>query len=305
MDEKSFELILTKVKKYSVEARLDRSFSELTTFGAGGKIKITLYPDTVHKLIKSVKLLDKLGVQYCVLGRGSNVLASDSDYDGVVVVTTKLSGIKIKGEYVYALAGTSTIALAKELQKRGLSGGEFLACLPATVGGAVVCNAGCFNQDVQKIVRGVEILHHGRRWLLKNKCKFSKRNSIFKEQDGYVVLAAKFKLSRSTPDEVKRRIDQMRQTKAASQPLNFRSAGCVFYHDSVAVSRLIDKAGLKGYREGGAEVSDKHAGFIINVDKATSKDIYLVIQHVAATLWERYGVRPKLEICLVNFISDE
>ena len=305
MDDKTFQLILSKMSKYAVETSVDKNFSELTTFGCGGKIKLTIYPDSIRKLTKTVRLLNKLKVEYCVLGKGSNVLASDSDYDGVAVVTTKLSQIKIKGNYAYALAGTSTITLAKELQKRGLSGGEFLACLPATVGGAVVGNAGCFGQDVQKILHGVAFLHNNRRkWLKKSKCKLSKRNSIFK-QKGYTVLAAKFKLTPSTPDEVQSRIKRMRETKAASQPLNYRSAGCVFYHDSVAVSRLIDEAGLKGYRVGGAEVSDKHAGFVINVDKATSKDIYLVLQHVESTLWERYGIRAKREVQLINFTKDD
>ena len=305
MDDNTFQLILFKMGKYAVEMQFDKSFSELTTFGTGGKIRLTLYPDSIKKLTKTVRLLNKLKVDYCLLGKGSNVLAADSDYDGVAVVTTKLSDIKIKGNFAYAFAGTSTVTLAKELQKRGLSGGEFLACLPATVGGAVVGNAGCFGQDVQTILHGVEFLHNNRRKRFKkSKCKLSKRNSIFK-QKGYAVLAAKFKLTPSTPDEVQERIRQMRETKAASQPLNYRSAGCVFYHDSVAVSKLIDEAGLKGYRVGGAEVSNKHAGFVINVDKATSKDIYLVLQHVATTLWERYGVCVKREVQLINFTEED
>lgn len=306
MDDKIYRQILSKMKKYAVEIRLDKSFSELTTFGCGGKILITVYPDSERKLIRTVKLLDRLKVNYCVLGKGSNVLADDGDYDGVAVVITRLSGITIKGEYAYVLAGTSTVTFAKELQKRGLSGGEFFACLPATVGGAVVGNAGCFGQDVQSVLCKVAVLCNGKRkWLKKSKCELKKRRSVFKEQGNYTVLAAKFKFLRCTPEQVKAKIDEMRRVKAANQPLNYRSAGCVFYHDNVAVSRLIDEAGLKGYTVGGAQVSTKHAGFVLNVDKATSKDIYLVIQYVATTLWERYGIRVKREVQLINFTKDD
>ena len=300
MDE-LFELLKSRLGKRGVKVVSGLSFAELTTFGCGGKVKLTAYPTTVRQLVYTVKLLDKLKVNYVLLGKGSNVLASDNDYDGVAVVTAGITNVQIRGTTVYALAGTSTLSLAHALQIAGLTGGEFFACLPATVGGAVVGNAGCFGQDVGKIVHGVEILHRGRRkWLKNSKCHFGKRNSVFKNGD-YVVLAARFKLARSTPDVVKSNIEQMRHRKAASQPLNYRSAGCVFYHDTVSISRLIDQAGLKGYRVGGAMVSTKHAGFVLNVDKATAKDIYLVTQHVAETIWQRYGIRAKLEIRLINF----
>ena len=257
------------------------------------------------KLVKAVRLLAKLQVPYYILGKGSNVLASDNDYDGAVIVTTKMSGIRVRGARMRALAGTSTLALYKELEKRGLSGGEFLSCLPATIGGATVSNAGCFGQDVKGILRSVTVLCKGRvRKLSVNKSRLSKRNSIFKQNSNYTVLAVQLKFNLSTPDNVRQSSQQMRKTKADTQPLNFRSAGSMLYHDSVSISRLTDQAGLKGYAVGGAQVSDKHAGFILNVDKATSKDIYLVMQHVERTVWEHFGIVAKREICLVNFDLD-
>lgn len=293
------------MKKYSVEYYTDRAFSELTTLGCGGKIKITLYPDSCRKLVKCVRLLERLKVEHCILGRGSNVLASDDDFDGVAVVTTKMKGFRVVGRTVYALAGASTVSLASELKKRGLAGGEFFACLPATVGGALVTNAGCYGQRVSDTVRRVKVLYCGkiRRISAKN-CKFGKRTSLFAQCDGYVILSAKFKLAHSTVEDVGKRINDMRASKAASQPLNFRSAGSVLFHDRVAVSRLMDEAGLKGYTVGGAQVSRKHAGFVINIDKATSKDIYLVVRHCQLTLRQRYGIDAKMEIRLINFTKD-
>lgn len=305
MDDKTFVWILSKTKKYRVATSLDKSFCELTTLGVGGKIKITLFPDTVKKLIRTVKLLTKHKVNYVLLGRGSNVLAADGDYDGVVVVTTGINKMRVKGNRVVAECGASTIAVAKKLQQAGLSGGEFFACLPATVGGALTSNAGCFGQDVKGILSSVTVLNCGKvRTMSVEHCQLTKRNSIFK-QNGGVVLSAKFKLIPSTAEDVKLKMEEMRQRKAKTQPLNYRSAGCMLYHDKVAISYLTDKAGLKGYTVGGAQVSPKHAGFILNVDKATAKDIYLLVQHVADTVWQRYGIRAKLEVCLVNFTKDD
>ena len=305
MNEKVFEQVLSKMKKYCVETHLDKRFDKLTTLGTGGTIKVTVYPDSVVKLVKTMRLLRRLKVRYYVLGRGSNVLASDDCFDGVVVVTTKLTGICAHGVKIFALAGTSTLTVYKELEKRGLTGGEFLSCLPASIGGATVCNAGCFGQDVKGILLGVKVLYNGRvRKLSAEKCRLGKRNSLFKQNPEYTLLAVKLRLTRSSTEDVRQKSLRMREQKAQTQPLNFRSAGCMLYHDNVSISRLTDQAGLKGYTVGGAQVSTKHAGFILNVDKATSQDIYLVMQHVERTLWQRYGVVAKREVCLVNFTED-
>ena len=306
MDDKILLKLLSKMKKYSVETCLDKRFSELTTLGCGGKIKVTVYPDTIRKLVKVMRLLNRLCVAHYVLGKGSNVLASDSYYDGIVVVTTKMSLVRTHGVKIYALAGTSTLSVYKIMEKCGLTGGEFLSCLPATIGGATVGNAGCFGQDVKGILHSVKVLHNGKvKKLSAKQCLLTKRNSIFKHNADYTVLAVKLRCTHSTPEEVKQKSQQMRTKKADTQPLNYRSAGCALYHDSTSISRLTDQAGLKGYSVGGAQVSDKHAGFILNVDKATSKDIYLVMQHVERTIWERYGIQAKREICLVNFDEND
>ena len=302
MEQQVFERVVAMLHRCRVETRLDVTFSKLTTLGCGGTIAVTAYPDTVRKLIKTIRLLTKLQVKYYLLGKGSNVLASDAHYDGVVIVTTKMSIISAHGVNFCAFAGTSTHKIYMETERRGLSGGEFLSCLPATIGGATVCNAGCYGQQMTDIVRSVTVLRDGRvRRLSAKRCQFGKRSSIFKNDSRYVVLAVRMKFTPSTAEAVRSESLEMRRRKADTQPLNFRSAGCALYHEGTSVSRLTDIAGLKGFTIGGAQVSTKHAGFILNVDKANSKDIYLTIQHVQRTLWERFGVQAKREICLVGF----
>lgn len=306
MDEREYGQVVSIMKKNLIPYCENKSFSRLTTLGAGGTIKLVVYPDTIRKMVKAVNSLVKLKINHLVLGNGSNVLASDDVYDGVVVATAKMKQFTISGDTVTAQAGVSTVTLSKALQEKGLTGGEFFACLPATVGGAVVGNAGCFGQDVGSCITSVTVLHKGKvRVIPASKCGFVKRESIFKNKSDYVVLSAKFKFGRGKPDDIADKIANMRQRKASTQPLNYRSAGCALYHDKVAVSRLIDEAGLKGYAVGDAKISTKHAGFVVNVDKAQSKDIYLVIKHMQRALFERYGIVAKVEVCLVNFTKDE
>ena len=305
MERATYELILLKMKKYSVETCLDKRFSELTTLGCGGTICITVFPTNERQLVKCVRLFRRLKVAFCVLGRGSNVLASDDDYDGVVIVTGKMKSFRVVGRNVYALAGASTVSLATELKNRGLAGGEFLACLPASIGGATVTNAGCFGQQMKDVVQQVKVLKCDKiRRLSPELCRFGKRKSIFSQDNDFVILSVKMKFAKGTPDEIGSKINAMRASKAASQPLNFRSAGSALYHDKVAVSRLLDIAGLKGYTVGRAQVSTKHAGFVVNLDKATSRDIYLIIRHMQSTLRERFGLDAHIEIRLINFAKD-
>lgn len=305
MTEELLNVIVSKMKKLSVQTCRNIPFSGLTTLGVGGTIKLVVYPDSKKRLLGVLKTLYRLKAEYVVLGKGSNVLASDNEYDGVVVVN-RASGVTVRGRTVTALSGTPTVTLSKQLQLRGLSGGEFTACLPATVGGAVVSNAGCYGQCVADVLTSVTVFYKGRvRVIRANKCEFSKRSSLFKRQKGYTVLSAAFRFTKSCEQAVKNRIAEMREQKARTQPLNYRSAGCVLYHDKVAVSRLLDKCGLKGYTVGGAQVSAKHAGFVVNVDKATGGDIYLVIRRMTERLRQDYGIQPKLEVELVNFSKEE
>lgn len=306
MDSASFDRLVAALNKIRVQIRTDLTFAELTTLGVGGTIKLVVYPDSVSRLLRAVKLLQTHGVRYVVLGRGSNVLASDAAFDGAVISTVRLNKVRIGKNAAFAQAGVSAVTFAKLLRDKGLSGGEFFACLPASVGGAVVCNAGCYNQDVKSVLKEVTVLHNGRlRKLTADKCGLGKRTSLFKNNPDYVVLSARFAFTQSTPQAVDERIVDFRSKKAASQPLNYRSAGCMFYHDRVAVSRLIDEAGLKGLQIGGAKISTKHAGFVVNVDKAESKDIYLLIRRVRDILYAKYGVTAKVEACPVNFTKDE
>ncbi|MCM1289515.1 MAG: UDP-N-acetylmuramate dehydrogenase [Corallococcus sp.] len=293
--------VLRAVKKRKIPYKTDNSFQKLTTLCTGGKIFLTVYPQDVDQLVWIAKLLKRRKVTHTFIGNGSNVLAGDCDYDGVAVVTKGVNAIEVDGQYVTAFCGANTASVSAELVKNGLTGGEFLGCIPATVGGAVVCNAGCFNQCVSQIVASADVLYRGRRkTFAAAQCKFGKRTSAFKNNPDYLVLSVTMRFPRASAAQVRQTLSDMRKKKAETQPLGAKSAGCVLFDDKVSVSKLIDQAGLKGFVIGGAQVSEKHAGFVINLDKATSTDIYLLIEFVKNVLREKFGVNPQTELCLVN-----
>lgn len=297
--------IISKMKKLQVPICTDCTFSRLTTFGVGGTIEVTTFPQSINQLVRVVKYLQRHKIPFYLLGKGSNVLASDSNFNGVVICTKDLCQVQADGVFVTAQCGTPTAKVAQLCVAKGLGGCEFFGCLPASVGGVVCCNAGCFGQCVENVIYSVTVLYKGKVKTLKpSQCNFSYRNSIFKNGN-HVLLHATFRLQKSTPFDVSCKIQQFKRQKCQTQPLGQKSAGCVLCNNQFAVSQLIDQAGLKGYRMGGAQVSKKHAGFVINIDKATAKDIYLLVRHVKQVLLQRYNVTCNVELNLVNFTEEK
>lgn len=293
--------VIRKLKRLERDCHTDLCFSDLTTFGTGGRIAVTVFPHRLRTFVKVVRLLLNRDVPFVILGNGSNVLASDDYFDGVVVCTRCFSHLCTFGRTVRAFSGTSASKIFAVCKQKGLGGGEFLSCLPATIGGAVTMNAGCFGSQMSKVVKRVTALDEfGKIQHFSNKrCNFAYRQSVF--QRGFAVLSVTMRFTRSTPQAVTKLASEMRAKKSATQPLEHRSAGSVFYSEKVPASLLIDRLGLKGYTVGGACISKKHAGFVLNIDKATSKDIYLIIHHVRARLRESCGVDVKTEVKLINF----
>ena len=296
--------IVAKMHQLGMQSHTDYTFSQLTTLGVGGAIALTVFPNKTSQLTLAAKYLAKNKIPFCIIGKGSNILASDNYFDGVVVATKNLRELTCNGCFVTADCGTASAKVAECCVAKGLSGGEFLACLPASVGGVTACNAGCFGQCAQDIVHSVKVLHNGEIKTLTNKqCNFAHRSSIFKGNN-YVILQVTFCFQTSTPTQVAHKIQWMKTQKSKTQPLGCKTAGCVLYNEKVPLSKLIDEAGLKGYQIGQAKISKKHAGFVVNIDKSTAKDIYLIIQYIQQVLLERYNVPSWVELNLLNFAED-
>ncbi|MBR2974712.1 MAG: UDP-N-acetylmuramate dehydrogenase [Clostridia bacterium] len=283
---------------------LNKSFAQLTTIGCGGEIAIVAYPTTIRQFRLCLRWAKRLSVPHLVLGRGSNLLASDDKFLGLVICTTRLSKVRRFATTVWCQCGASTARIAKYCAARGLTGAEFWYCLPASVGGAVVMNAGCFGADTSSIVSRVYYLEGTRLCSISGRqCRFGKRTSLFKQSDK-VVVAAKLRLGRGNSKAIRARCKAMMAKKRLTQPLGQKTFGSAFFNDSGTASRLIDQAGLKNFRIGDAKVSNLHAGFVINIDKATSFDIYLLLRHVQSQVYLRFGEILSLEVQTTGFFEE-
>lgn len=294
------KIIESFCKRKSITLKSDVALAKLTTFRIGGNAKYVAYPDSERKLIKLLNYIRKNGFRYYVLGMGSNVLASDKGFDGIVVVTTRIKSVFYFRGVVSSSCGVSVTKLSQFAQSKGLQGAEFLYSLLGTVGGAIVGNSGCFLCEICDIISKVKVYYHGKTlWLRASECGFAYRASLFQSQD-VVVLRAHFALLRGDKEQIAERMQTMRAKKLASQPLTSFSAGSIFLRGKAVPAKLIDNAKLKGYVIGGAEISKQHANFIVNNGVATAQNVLDLIGYVKLRIREEYNVELNTEIKLLG-----
>jgi len=297
--------IIKEIEKLKI-GKIDKnaSLKKYTTYKAGGIAKVVVYPKSIDKLISLLELLKKEDIKYKILGNGSNLVFSDKTYDGVLIKLNEINHCEIDGTVIKVGAGHSLIALALKTAKLGLTGLEFATGIPGTVGGAIYMNAGAYKSDMGYIVSEVKLLTPNLEIItMYNKdLNFKYRSSFLQKNDGYICLEATIVLKEGDKKEIHDIIEDRRQKRLMTQPLDYPSAGSVFRNpDNDFAWRLIDSCGLKGYKIGGAEVSEKHANFIINKGNATATDIHDLILYVKDTVLKETGVELKIEQEFVNW----
>lgn len=291
--------MINELKQYgSVEEHA--SLKNLNTYHIDGKAKYLVSPNSINDLIQIIKIIKENDLQYFVLGNGSNIVLNDREYNGVIIRLNQLNGIEIHPQLnmAYAEAGAMLPKLVQEAVNNSLMGLEFAAGIPGTIGGSIYGNAGAYNSCILDYVTSVTVLDEDLnvKVIEHENITYSYRTSMFKEEKKYIILAAKFFLKEGDQSNSLNIIEDRRQRRIASQPLEYPSAGSVFRNpEGDFAGRLIESCDLKGYRIGGAEVSSKHANFIINVNNATGKDIYTLIKHVHDTVLEKTNVDLHIE----------
>ena len=280
--------------------------SKHTTYKVGGDAKLMVYPKNVDCLIKLLKLIKTHGIKYKILGLGSNVLFSDDVFDGVIIRLSELDNIEFFGKNKIRVgAGYSLMKLSLQAAKKGLAGLEFASGIPGTVGGAVFMNAGAYKSDMGYVVTEVKVLTPEFNIItLENKeMNFHYRSSFLQTHPGYICLEVVIKLEKGDKNALDEVIKERRQRRMESQPLEYPSAGSVFRNpEGMFAGKLIEDLGLKGKTIGGAQVSEKHANFIINYNKkAKSSDIKKLIELVHQKVLEEYDVDMKIEQEFVNW----
>ena len=272
--------------------------NEYTTYRVGGIGMALVIVDDQDCLIKLVRYLEEQKIQWKILGNGSNLIFQDGFYDGVLIRLNQLNQLKIDGTEIYVEAGYPLPKLALKAAKASLTGLEFAAGIPGTVGGALFMNAGAYKSDMGYIVKEVTFLDENLelRTFTNQECDFHYRTSYFKKNPKCICLSAKINLRHGMKEAILAVMEDRRKRRVESQPLEYPSAGSVFRNpEGDYAGRLIESLGYKGKMYGGAMVSEKHANFIINKNHATANDIIGLIYDIQKRVKKEYGIDLKLE----------
>ena len=285
-----------------MEVRINEPMKRHTSFRAGGEAAWFAIPETVQELKAVLDACKKADTPWYVIGNGSNLLVSDEGYPGVIISTEKFDTLKMEGTTLTAGAGVILSKAANLAYRSGMTGLEFAAGIPGSVGGACVMNAGAYGSEMKNVLKSVTVLNgEGEVVVLPaEELELGYRTSIIAKA-GYLVLEAEMELCKGDPEAIKAVMDDLAFKRKDKQPLEFPSAGSTFKRpEGYFAGKLIEDAGLKGYSVGGACVSEKHAGFVINKGDATAADIYSLCKQVEAKVLEQFGVQLEMEVKLLG-----
>jgi UDP-N-acetylmuramate dehydrogenase len=278
--------------------------NDYTTYRVGGEARVIVYPRSKDKLIELLKLIKQYKLNYKVLGKGSNVVFSDKPYIGVIIKLDELNELVINDKKITVGAGYSLVKLAMKLSRLGYKGLEFATGIPGTIGGSVFMNAGAYNSDMANVVKEVLVITPSLeiKKLTNKDLQFSYRDSFLKRNPNYICVEATLELEKGNVKDILELIEDRKRRRLASQPLEYPSAGSVFRNPAGDFAgRLIEEAGLKGKKIGGAIVSEKHANFIVNEKNATGEDIRKLIYLVRDKVKEKYNIELQIEQEFVNW----
>lgn len=295
--------IITLCEEIGCEYLTDAVLKNYTSFKIGGKADLMVFPDTEEKFSSIIKKINELALPVLIIGKGSNMLISDSGYRGIVINTCKFDKITlIDDTTIYCQSGASLSRLCRFALDNSLSGLEFAFGIPGTAGGAAYMNAGAYGGEMVDVLFSCEHIYPDG-----SKGKFSKeeldlsyRHSIYNDSNLF-ILSLTVKLNKGNPDEIKSKMDELMFRRKDKQPLEYPSAGSTFKRpEGYFAAALIEECGLKGYSVGGAQVSEKHSGFVINKGNATCDDVLNLMKHCQQTVFEKKGVHIEPEVKIIG-----
>ena len=295
-----------QLAQLNIDYRTDLTLSDLSTFKVGGPADIVFYPDTVEQCTALIRWAKEYGEELIFLGNGSNVLGSDKGCRACILKTDRLCSVELlDGGIIRVGAGVRTVKVSSFAAKNALSGLEFLYGIPGSVGGAVFMNAGAYDGCMDQVVLRTRYLdEEGDLCVLeKDRHDFGYRKSFFMQHPEYLIVETELQLCDGVKEQILAKIDELQQRRRDKQPLEYPSAGSTFKRpEGYFAGKLIQDAGLRGFSIGGAQVSEKHCGFVINKGKATGTDVRRLIDAVKEKVKARFGV--DLE-CEVRYLGEE
>lgn len=282
----------------------DEQMSQHTTFRIGGPADVFVMPENYEQIREVLRLCREEKLPFFVLGNGSNLLVSDSGYRGVIIqMDRNMEEIRVEGEEIHACAGALLSSVAVAARNASLTGFEFAGGIPGTIGGAAVMNAGAYGGELKDVLKEVTVMTREGELLTipVDKLEMGYRTSIIKTS-GYLVLEAVISLKKGDEEKIRAVMKDLSERRTEKQPLDYPSAGSTFKRpEGYFAGKLIMDSGLRGYRAGGAQVSEKHCGFVINAGGATAEDVRTLMEHVIEVVREKYGVTLEPE---VKFLGD-
>lgn len=285
-------------------ALFDEQMSQHTTFRIGGPADVFVMPENYEQIREVLRLCKEEKLPFFVLGNGSNLLVSDSGYRGVIIqMDRNMEEIRLDGEEIHACAGALLSSVAVAARNASLTGFEFAGGIPGTIGGAAVMNAGAYGGELKDVLKEVTVMTREGEILTipAEKMEMGYRTSIIKTA-GYLVLEAVISLKKGDEEAIRATMKDLSERRTEKQPLDYPSAGSTFKRpEGYFAGKLIMDSGLRGYRAGGAQVSEKHCGFVINAGGATAEDVRSLMDHVIQVVREKYGVTLEPE---VKFLGD-
>ncbi len=294
--------VLGSIKSIVGESRVitDEPMSNHTTFRIGGTADYFVMPSSIAELQSIVDLLKKSDIEYYVIGNGSNLLVGDKGFRGVIIqLSDEFSEVSyIDDVTVKVMSGMKLSRLGNQLADRGLAGFEFATGIPGTIGGAVRMNAGAYGGEIKDIIVSADVLDADGNIITLDKAELElgyRTSCIIKR--GYIVVSATFRLEKKDTDTIKEYIRELSVKRRTKQPLEYPSAGSTFKRpEGYYAAKLIEEAGLKGLSAGDAQVSEKHAGFVINKGNATAKDVCVLTDKIMEEVMKKDGVKLELEV---------
>ena len=277
--------------------------SRHTTFRAGGPADFFVTPEEEGQVRTALALLKEAGVPFYVMGNGSNLLVGDWGYRGVILqICKKMNRIRIQDTVIQAQAGALLSKIAAEAQAKRLTGFEFASGIPGSLGGAAMMNAGAYGGEMKQVLIQAQILNASGEIedVLAEEMELGYRSSVF-SRNGGVILSASIQLEPGDPSAIQSRMEELKFLRTSKQPLEYPSAGSTFKRpEGYFAGKLIQDAGLRGFQVGGAQVSEKHCGFVINKDQATAMDIRSLMEQVSEKVYAQFGVRLEPEVKLIG-----
>ena len=284
------------------DIKIDEKLSEYVNFKVGGPADILLIPNSKEQVIKSIKICKENNIPFYLIGNGSNILVRDGGFRGVVLSLKNVKNIYVDGEKNEAECGVMLKEVSDKAIENSLTGFEFACGIPGTIGGAVFMNAGAYDGEISKVIESAEVIDENCNIirLSREELDFGYRSSLVMKK-GYTVLSAVFKLEKGQVKTIKELIEDLTNKRESKQPLEYPSAGSTFKRPTgYFAGKLIQDAGLKGYSIGGAAVSEKHSGFVINKGNATAKDITDLIKHIQDEVKKQFGVDLHPEVRIIG-----